>query len=155
MKITLEFLKSKSACIEGINWFQNQTDTNAVDIINKFISEDRFSWANWLISNILNRKNQIQYAIFAAEQVLFIFEKKYPNDKRPRLAIDAAKNHLNATDATDATYTANASYAAEVAHTAKVADAATYAADAAFHAADADIRIKILKYGIDLIENNK
>jgi len=36
----------------------------------------------------------VSYAIFAAEQVLDIYEKQYPDDKRPRQAIDAAKKCL-------------------------------------------------------------
>ena len=72
----------------------------------------------------------IQFAILCAESVLHYFEDKYPNDKRPRKAIEAAKEYLR---------TKNAAHDADAAHAA-YADAAAYAADAAdaAHAAYAD-----------------
>jgi hypothetical protein len=36
----------------------------------------------------------IRYAVYAAEQVIDIFEKKYPKNKRPRESIQAAKRYL-------------------------------------------------------------
>ena len=59
------------------------------------------------------------YAIYAAEQVIGIFEKKYPIDKRPRKAIEAAKAYLKR----------------PCAETKKAAYAAAYAAYAAAYAA--------------------
>ena len=38
------------------------------------------------------KKDSVLLAIFAAELIIDIFEKKYPDDKRPRQAIEAAKN---------------------------------------------------------------
>lgn len=40
------------------------------------------------------KKNSVALAIFAAELILPNFEKAYPNDKRPRKAIEAAKKVL-------------------------------------------------------------
>lgn len=45
-------------------------------------------WKKW------TKKNSIELAIFAAELVLDNCEKKYPNDKRPREALEAAKEVL-------------------------------------------------------------
>ena len=56
-----------------------------------------------------DRQLSVDLAIFCAERVLPIFEAKYPNDDRPRKAIEAAKNG-NAADA--AVYAAYAAYAA-------------------------------------------
>jgi hypothetical protein len=86
------------------------------------------------------------YAIWCAEQVLPIFEDMYPNEDRPRRAIDAAKvvienpneeNKMAAYAAANAavcaaTYAPNAAatYAAHAAANAAVC-AATYAANAA------------------------
>ncbi len=58
-------------------------------------------------------------ALLFAEEVLHIFEEKYPKDLRPREAIEAAKHWLSERTSE----AANAAYAA--------AYAATYAADAA------------------------
>ncbi len=40
------------------------------------------------------KKDSVALAIFAAELTLDNFEKKYPDDKRPRLALEAAKKVL-------------------------------------------------------------
>jgi len=40
------------------------------------------------------KKDNVALAVYAAEQVIDIFEKEYPNDKRPREAIKAAKRYL-------------------------------------------------------------
>src|SRR3990167_5046462 len=40
------------------------------------------------------KKDSLSLAIYAAEKVLHIFEKEYPEDKRPREAIEAAKKVL-------------------------------------------------------------
>jgi hypothetical protein len=76
------------------------------------------------------------FAIWCAEQVLPVFEDRYPNDDRPRRAIEAAKvaienpSEENKMAAKAAAYTA---YAASWA-----ARAASWAARAAYAAADAD-----------------
>ena len=55
------------------------------------------------------KRDSVELAIFAAEQVIEIYEKKYPKDDRPRKAIEAAKNWLkNPTAAADAAYAAAA-----------------------------------------------
>ena len=41
-----------------------------------------------------NIEERLSLAIQCAEKVLFIFEEKYPDDKRPRKALDAAKAYL-------------------------------------------------------------
>jgi len=50
----------------------------------------------WLVlrKEILEEKTLHEIAIFAAELVLPIFEKKYPDDDRPRKAIEAKKSWL-------------------------------------------------------------
>lgn len=40
------------------------------------------------------KKDSVELAVFAAEQVIGNFEKQYPNDKRPREAIEAAKKWI-------------------------------------------------------------
>jgi hypothetical protein len=101
----------------------------------------------------MTREQQIRYAIFVAESVLRIYEEKYPDDKRPRKAIEAAKayladqteeNRAAAYAAARAAYSANdAAYTAhdadDVAYAAYAAGAAAYTAyDARAAAHDAD-----------------
>lgn len=70
-----------------------------------------------------------------AESVLHIFEKKYPDDKRPRKAIEAVRNYKAKGISLDELRgkKRDADAAAYAAY-----DAAAYAADAADAAADAD-----------------
>jgi len=96
-----------------------------------------------------SKKIASQLAIEFAEQALPIFEKRYPNDKRPRNAIQGARDYLagkidlatlrNLRAYAYAAYAAYAAaaYAAYAAYAAADADADAYAAAAAA-AADAD-----------------
>jgi hypothetical protein len=136
MKITKKWLKEKNACAEGIAWWENQTETGAVSVIRTLLDSGKFDWANWTITHVFTRRQNIQYAIFAAEQVIGLFEKKYPDDKRPRNAIEAARLVLeNDTPAADA-YAADA-YAADAyaAYASASASDTTYAASASAAAA--------------------
>ncbi len=47
----------------------------------------------WILGNVLEeREILVEFAIWNAESVLPVFEKKFPDDKRPREAIEAAKS---------------------------------------------------------------
>ena len=81
VKITKKWLKEQGACSAGVDWFMAFGKTDSVDVISGLLEAERFNWANWLIVRLLDRKNHIRYAIFAAEQVISIFEKKCPEDK--------------------------------------------------------------------------
>jgi len=126
MEISLDWLKEVSACSEGKDWFAAQKETDGVKVLKKLLKEDHWDWANWTIYRMFTKEQKIQYAIFAAEQVISIFEKKYPDDKRPREAIKAARAYLK--DPSEKNK--KATYAA-----ANAANAATYAANAATYAA--------------------
>ena len=115
-------------------------------------------------------------AIEWAEYVLPIWEKYYPEDDRPRKAIEAAKAKDAAYDAAYAAdsaasdaasdaasaaaaayaayYAARAAYAADAAHARAdyAASSAAYAADAADTAADA---ILLERYGKDVVKVKK
>ena len=156
MKITKEFLKKKMACNEGTKYAikNNLIGKNDIDVLNHLIKDNRLQWANWLIVRVMEYKQYVSYAVFAAEQVIDLYEKKYPNDVRPRKAIEAAKKCIenpSAKNKNDVVADAAAAYAA-AAYAA--ADAAADAADAADADADA-MRIKILQYGISLLEKEK
>lgn len=180
MNLSKRWLQSKSACLEGIEWFVAQKETDAVNVLEKLIAEDKLQWASWTIVRVMNYKQRVQYAVFAAEQVIDIFEKKYPNNKRPRQAIEAAKKCIEdpsaenknaaasaASDASaasaaaayDAAYASAAAYAAyaasDAAYAAAYAAASDAASDAAAYAASdasaAAMRKKILVYGISLL----
>ena len=98
MKITKGMLREFSACTDGYRWFLEnfpQGEAGHRELIEKLIASKRLDDANWLLSHIMTRKQRMAYAIFAAEQVIGIYEKEYPGDARPRNAIEAAKEVLN------------------------------------------------------------
>jgi len=58
---------------------------------------DKDSWEEMRIVKAWHWKkvNSVSIAIFSAELYIENYEKQYPNDNRPRLAIEAAKNWLD------------------------------------------------------------
>ena len=179
MKLSLKILAVKNPCASGLEWYKNNPTKSVESCVNKLLAEtdnacpQRLNWANWLLSRMFTKKQCVQYAVFAAEQVIDIFEKKYSKDKRPRNAIEAAKKYLknplkeNAAYAAYAAYAAGAASAADAAYAAYAADAAdaagaasaagaAYAASAAY-AADAAgaaygaIKTKIINYGLSIL----
>jgi len=142
MKVTKEFLREKHACTGGYKWFcENCLELDFEDQI-KQLKQHRYDWTNWLLVRLMSLEQKRKYAIFAAQQVLDIFEAKYPDDERPRKAIEAAEAVLeNDTkeNRAKADVAAAAAYAAYADATdAAEADAYTaYAAAAAYDAAAA------------------
>jgi len=99
-------------------------------------------------------KEKLSLAIQCVERVLFMWEEKFPDDNRPRKAIEAAKAYLaNPTKENKkaakayAKAASAAAYAASTSNAVAAADAASNAADAAsnvaFAAADAAIHTYI------------
>ena len=134
MKITLDFLRANHACRKAIIWFNSQQDSDLEIIIHKLMEEKNFPWVNWLILKTLNKEKIVKYAIFSAESVLDLYEKRFQDDK-PRLAIEAAKECLINLSAAADIYAAfqSADAADTIAYNA--ASAEIYAA---FHSAQAD-----------------
>jgi len=107
------------------------------------------------------KKVNLLHAIYCAEAVLSIYEERYPNDNRPRAAIEAAKACLkNPTkENKDIVYDA-AAYAGYAGYDAAyAADAAAYAAAyaayaATYYAAFASYAIKYAKQAAELANKN-
>ena len=150
-EITEKWLKEKEVCNEVMVEFRKQgvESFEGIDLMEKLITEKRYDWANWLIMRLMNSKQKIQYAVFAVEQVLDIFERKYPDDKRPRKAIEAAKKCIENNTDRNRTAAANAADYAAFAAVYAADYAANYAAD---YAAKERMRIKIFRYGMKLIK---
>jgi len=178
MKITKEWLKEQIACEDGTRWFLNQSASRLDTVVMKLTKENHYDWANWVLMRSMTYAQRVRYAIFAAEQVLAIFEKAYPNDKRPREAIEAARRFVDQTTeenrdaAYEAAYAASnaasnaaasaaacaaacaAAYAAYAAASATCA-AASAAANAACEAAYAAMKRKIVVYGLKLVAGER
>jgi hypothetical protein len=132
MKINIKWLANEEACSNGVEWFKNRKFTADKDVIEKLMVDDKFQWANWTVVRLMTHAQKIQYAIFAAEQGIEIYEKKYPDDKRPRQAIEAAKTYLK--DPSD-----------ENKKSANAANAAAYAA------AEKRLQKKIIEFGLKIL----
>lgn len=169
MKLTLKWLEKNDACQSGIDWYKQQGTDDFLELCKRARDARRFDDYRWCFARRVERKTRIMWACYAAELVLSYFEKLYPDDNRPRLAIYAArkcaeKNTAENRSAAYAAYAANAAAdaAASVAYAAAAVayavDAAAYAADAADAASAAAYKakeytqIKIMGYGIKLLE---
>ena len=109
MKITQKWLEEKNACSDGTAWWLKNKEGNAEKLAKKLIKAEQYEWGNWLLPRVFTTTQNIKYAIFAAEQVIEIYEKQYPKDDIPRKAIEAAKAYIDNPNDT----TANVANAAE------------------------------------------
>jgi hypothetical protein len=179
MKITEQKLKELNACQSGIDWFNKQKTTNPKKLFNAALKEYKYGDINWVLTHLMNKKQKVTYAIFAAELVIDIFESKYPNDKTAKAYLKNPCKKTNAyaaaaaaaDDAYAYAYTAAAAAYAAYAADAAAADAAAayaaaaYAADAAYAYAAADdadaadarkeMYIKILTFGFKLLTGDR
>ena len=95
MKITTELLQSIHACQSGIDLVATYEDKDHEAVVRRLVADDHWDWANWLLPRLMDYKGYVSYAVYAAELVLPIYEEKYPDDKRPRKAIEAAKRCID------------------------------------------------------------
>lgn len=98
--VTKQLLEKIGACQEGTEYaIKNLLGMSYPDAIKQCIKDYQLSWANWGIVRVMDKVNNVKYAVYAAKQVLKIYEDKYPNDRRPREAITAAEQWIkNPTD---------------------------------------------------------
>ena len=93
MKITQKWIDKHHPCgwqddSDSVGWWIDKGNpANPFKILNLLISENKLDWANWFVVQLMNHKQQVLSAVYAAKQVIGIFEAKYPDDDRPRLAI--------------------------------------------------------------------
>ena len=149
MKLTKKWLEENNACQSSYDYVikNGYIGLNYDDAINKAMAENRFSDANWYIVRLMTRLQKVEYAVYAARQVLHLYEEKYLTDNRPRMAIEATEAYMrnpckktrqNAVYAADAAYSAynaaGAAAGAAAAYSAYNAVYSVYAADAAYSA---------------------
>ena len=96
MEITKKWLKEYDACEEAIEWFEGQKKKDHESLIKALIHSKtaELEWGNWYLARRLTKTKKIQYTVFAARLVLKNYEDKYPNDDRPRKAIEAAEEYI-------------------------------------------------------------
>jgi hypothetical protein len=77
--------------------YTNLEELALVEVKGKHLSQDdKQCWEYMRIKKLYRwtKKDSVSLSIYAAELVLDIYEKEYPDDKRPRNAIEAAKKVL-------------------------------------------------------------
>jgi hypothetical protein len=175
MQITKEFLKKHAACSDGYKYWVEAKKPNLFDFLEHCLADSHFDYANWLAVRCMTRTQRLKYSVFASELALPTFEKEYPEDSRPRKAIEATKkvignntlkNRKAAAYAAFATKLAEYAFAAKPAYAAYAAsalvDTSFAAAHAAAYAASAlvatsfaarkKIQRKIVRYGMEIMK---
>ena len=106
-----------------------------VEVKGKSIKEkDKEVWSEMRVVKLWKwqKKDSVALAIYSAELIIDNFEKVYPDDKRPREAIEAAKRYLKDPSEKNRSAAASAASAASAAWSvASVASAAESAAESA------------------------
>ena len=59
-------------------FYLKQKEKDSIKILQLLMRKRNYDWASWLIVRLMTYKQYVSYAVFAAEQVIDIFEKKYP-----------------------------------------------------------------------------
>ena len=159
MQVTWNQIRALNPCGGALAWGQQhyaaRSRVAVSTLVRALLADGQFAWANWLVTQLMTPEQRVRYALYAAEQVLPIFEQRYPTDQRPRNAIKAAQAYL--TEQTPANKAlarkaAAAAYAAAYAAAAYAAAAAAAAAAAYAAAATKKMREKILKHGLSLFK---
>ena len=146
LHITFNSIKSYRACDEGydplslaLGGDSNYGMDKPISLL-KCLESNPIDDVIWALRATLENSKEFskQFAIACAEHVLPIFEEKYPEDKRPRLALEAAKAGKLTKEILEAAYAAVSAYCtAAYAAAAYAAAYYTDAADAAYYAAAA------------------
>ena len=110
-----EFLIENGACEECYAWAQTQTDRGHAAFL-RAAAEENFSYFTWCVKKSFDKHQSVEFAVYCAELALPIFERKFPDDERPRKAIAAARaaaaDDAAAASAYSAAYAYDAAYAA-------------------------------------------
>ncbi len=134
MKITKAVIESLNPCKDRYdNYIKYYGDKELT--IKQFMGRKNITQSDklWVAFRLMPKPELRQCVADIAESVLHIFESRYPNDDRPRKAIQAARNGT-AKECRVAANAANAAYAA-AANAAYAAAYAAYATNAAANAA--------------------
>jgi hypothetical protein len=149
MKTNIAEIEAAEPCTGRYEHFvKNYTgDPNSISMAD-IIEVNNFSDAMWCLGLPAFQSVAVMFAADCAERVIYIYEKAYPDDDRPRKAIETARTggdvfhaaahtaHAASHAARAAAYAANAARAANnesntASHAARAARAAAYAANAA------------------------
>ena len=90
----INWLKENSACYEGFTWASKECTTLA-----EVVATARPDWAIWVYTRpgVLDDRTLWLFACWCAEQSLVNWYKVYPEDHRPKQAIEARRGWLEGT----------------------------------------------------------
>lgn len=132
-----EFKDQWDPCPPAVDLIETFDMDDCAEIVEKLVELEQYAWAEWGLARLLSSKDRVEWACLCAESVLHIFEREFPDDKRPRLAIEAARNGSDTTAALAAALVA--------------AWAAAWAAQAAAEAAgNVSLRRELIFKGLEL-----
>ena len=142
IQINTEKLKELNPCVDRYrNWLEHYSEF--CGSFNEFLDLDKITYDDkiFVIKKLVPKEVLVKWAILCAESVLHFFERKFPNDKRPRDCIaylkTGEKNIEKLINHKKSAYAAAAA-AADYNAATDTAYAAAYAANAAYaYAADA------------------
>jgi hypothetical protein len=161
MTTTLNKIKAHSPCEDGwakLLLFLNKTQADDEPLsIATIIESNGIKDAVWALRAVGGKDKEIRlFSADCAESVLHIYEKRYPNDDRPRKAIQAARDYANGVIGKDELDAAGAAagyaawdagrYAIWDAEWDAAWDAACAARDAAWDAKWQDLELLLTKY---------
>ena len=171
MKITLEQLEALNPCEDGLAYWKEQGIEDLGEFMLQAHSDEHDNWSHWLFVRVVDAKTRVRYALYAARLVEHLADnvivkkcndtvERWLNDGASdddlRSAADAAAYATSATSAA-AYATSAADAAASAADSANAATSATYAANADYadYGDRKETHLKIIKYGIELLEELK
>ena len=73
MQITLDWLKEKGACPDGIEWFLEKYPNGGdhQTILNHLAQEDKDGWATWLLSNVGKTETKLELDELVSDKSVF------------------------------------------------------------------------------------
>ena len=92
--MTKKWLEKHDACRDGVEAFLDQPERDTIKLLQLGLKLKKYDWTVWLMGRLMTKKQNVALSIFAAEPCIKQYENVYPEDKRPRLAIEAAKQWL-------------------------------------------------------------
>ena len=96
MKINKDVIQKLNPCKDRLDNYTDHYEEKDFDL-KEFLSLDNITYTDkiWVFTKLFTQEQNVRWSIKCAESVLSSFEDKYPDDKRPRLALEAAFNYAN------------------------------------------------------------
>ena len=97
MKVTKQQLLDAGACSSVVLYFDDikRKQWDVKKLLKHVIKQGNYSDAVYGLSYLMTHEQRIEWSIYCAYECLHEFEKEYPDDSRPRKAIEAAQKYLD------------------------------------------------------------